>query len=563
VCVCVCVCVCVPAFSLTLPRFSLSSLLLCWFCLCSRFLINLPDEELESFDRLFFQLQEASWFYTDFYSDKMAHLPKLKFGNFAKMVFQHSPILSPHLQHFDKHFDRFRAYINAVPVCGAIILTPNLKKCLLVKGWGSGMASWTFPKGKINKQEHDYKCAVREVFEEIGFDISDKIDSNQFVEATISGKRMRLFIIRGVPANTVFETRTRKEISEIGFFPVSQLDNPQCGPKTYAVFPFVSRLRKWISTHGGKSEKGKSSKNANQQNHNTVEPQSRNQKQSKKQNKPTPVYHDGSTFGNSEKGWDVKEMFTANARLFGVQSTVPQEDTVLTAEEQVRFNAHLARLGLSNSSSSQASRRPAKKQPKPPRSQQQQSSQSKKSSHQKAPQQQQQQPKIHQPTYNDTSTFGSSETGWDPQAMFAANARLFGVQPTVQPENTILTSEEQTRYDAHLARLGLSHQSGQTHKSPQKTRKRGQKSSTSKSAAAASPQEARPQQQPRQPKHKQPVQQQPQQPQQQQRRRQKQPSQKQQQPQSGSDSGSPNNAFLKFKFDTASIMGTFSSGITV
>jgi hypothetical protein len=30
----------------------------------SRFFVNLPSEELSSFDRLFFHLQEASWFYS-------------------------------------------------------------------------------------------------------------------------------------------------------------------------------------------------------------------------------------------------------------------------------------------------------------------------------------------------------------------------------------------------------------------------------------------------------------------------------------------------------------------
>jgi hypothetical protein len=33
----------------------------------TRFILNLPDEELQSADRIFFQLEQSWWFYDDFY----------------------------------------------------------------------------------------------------------------------------------------------------------------------------------------------------------------------------------------------------------------------------------------------------------------------------------------------------------------------------------------------------------------------------------------------------------------------------------------------------------------
>jgi mRNA-decapping enzyme subunit 2 len=33
--------------------------------ICSRFLLNCPEEEYDSFERLFFQIEEAHWFYSD------------------------------------------------------------------------------------------------------------------------------------------------------------------------------------------------------------------------------------------------------------------------------------------------------------------------------------------------------------------------------------------------------------------------------------------------------------------------------------------------------------------
>lgn len=44
---------------------------------------------------------------------------------------------------------------------GAIILDPSMEKCLLVRGWRS-VDGWGFPTGKINKDEADDACAVRE-----------------------------------------------------------------------------------------------------------------------------------------------------------------------------------------------------------------------------------------------------------------------------------------------------------------------------------------------------------------------------------------------------------------
>lgn len=52
--------------------------------------------------------------------------------------------------------------VQGIPVVGAIMLSPGMDKCLLVRGWGPG-ASWGFPRGKVNEAEADAACAIREV----------------------------------------------------------------------------------------------------------------------------------------------------------------------------------------------------------------------------------------------------------------------------------------------------------------------------------------------------------------------------------------------------------------
>lgn len=47
---------------------------------------------------------------------------------------------------------------------------------LAVQGWKG--SRWTFPRGKLDEKETDHICAAREVYEEVGFDISPLIERN-------------------------------------------------------------------------------------------------------------------------------------------------------------------------------------------------------------------------------------------------------------------------------------------------------------------------------------------------------------------------------------------------
>ncbi len=80
-----------------------------------------------------------------------------------------------------------------------------------MQGYPSG-TSWTFPKGKLEEGETDKDAAVREVFEETGFDIRVLIQKSSFLDAVIHDSNARMYIIPGVPDNTHFEAKTRKEI---------------------------------------------------------------------------------------------------------------------------------------------------------------------------------------------------------------------------------------------------------------------------------------------------------------------------------------------------------------
>ncbi|KAL3472992.1 hypothetical protein BJX99DRAFT_249280 [Aspergillus californicus] len=232
--------------------------------LCVRFIINLPREELESVERICFQVEEAQWFYEDFIRPLDPALPSLSLKAFALRIFQHCPLMASWSRyHHMTAFSEFLAYKTRVPVRGAIMLNQEMDEVVLVKGWKKG-ANWSFPRGKINKDEKDLDCAIREVYEETGYDIREAglvqdDEDVKFIEITMREQHMRLYVFRGVPQDAYFEPRTRKEISKIEWWRLSDLptlkkskqyDQGQAAAnanKFYMVAPFLHPLKKWIA----------------------------------------------------------------------------------------------------------------------------------------------------------------------------------------------------------------------------------------------------------------------------------------------------------------------------
>ncbi|OLY82973.1 mRNA decapping complex subunit 2 [Smittium mucronatum] len=178
-----------------------------------RFIINVPEEELGSVERIFFQIEESHWFYEDFIVEQNPHLPSMSLKNFASCMLQHCPLLSKWSMNASEVYRSFLEYKFKVPV-------------LLVKGWSSS-SSWGFPQGKINKDESEFECAKREVLEEIGYDISAHASETLWIERKVTEHRTRLYYVVGIPESTVFKTKTRKEISEIKWHNIKDLIKPK------------------------------------------------------------------------------------------------------------------------------------------------------------------------------------------------------------------------------------------------------------------------------------------------------------------------------------------------
>jgi mRNA-decapping enzyme subunit 2 len=205
----------------------------------ARFLYNLPSNELEQPERLFFQIEQAHWFYEDFKADMYSHLPHFAtLKSFASKLFLHSALLSKSENKFQEFFSEFKQYKSKIPVYGCIMLNPPMTKMVLVCDYNG--KSWTFPRGKINENETEFACALREVLEETGFDASPHCREEDSLLSYNEGKQIKLFVACNVPESTVFNTQTRKEIADIAFHAIDAL------PKTYAVIPFLEKMKRWI-----------------------------------------------------------------------------------------------------------------------------------------------------------------------------------------------------------------------------------------------------------------------------------------------------------------------------
>ncbi|XP_011602546.1 m7GpppN-mRNA hydrolase [Takifugu rubripes] len=231
--------------------------------LCSRFILHIPSEERDNAIRVCFQIELAHWFYLDFCMQNTPGAPHCGIRDFAKAVFHHCPFLLPHGEDVQKVLEQWKEYKMGVPTYGAIILDESLEKVLLVQGY-LAKSGWGFPKGKVNEDEAPHDCAVREVLEETGFDIKNRICKDKFIEQKITDQLVRLYIIPGVSKDTKFIPKTRKEIRNIEWFSIEKLPchRNDMTPKSklglapnrfFMAIPFIRPLREWIGRMSGES----------------------------------------------------------------------------------------------------------------------------------------------------------------------------------------------------------------------------------------------------------------------------------------------------------------------
>ncbi|KAF8256597.1 Dcp2, box A domain-containing protein, partial [Lactarius quietus] len=169
------------------------------------FILNLPDAELASLERIWFQVEQVHWYYEDFIQEENQKFPTLPLKKFSEMFFQACPLLERWRGDHDGASDHFMRYKTRVPVCGAIMLNDSWDKVVLAKGWKSS-SGWGFLKGKINQNEPPHECTAREVCH-TSYCLGLRYRPQKCHRMEIKEQQISLFVVPGVPEDFPFETK--------------------------------------------------------------------------------------------------------------------------------------------------------------------------------------------------------------------------------------------------------------------------------------------------------------------------------------------------------------------
>jgi len=171
--------------------------------------------------KLLARVQKAYWFYIDHLQASDAANRNVKV---AFTFFVHQFVRLLNWQHKDVRPDvkAYWKYNTTLPRAGGILLNADQTKILLVRGYGG--KRWGFPVGKVREDEvvDISVCAVREVFEETGFQGVIQDTSRVF---TYQKKKApyTLFVFENVPEDYAFAPVTCKEIDEVRWFSFKDL----------------------------------------------------------------------------------------------------------------------------------------------------------------------------------------------------------------------------------------------------------------------------------------------------------------------------------------------------
>lgn len=233
-----------------------------------RYFINVPDEDISTPARLMFVLEEAFWFYYDYlcaFSQTKNYASNFK--KFLVLVVKYCPQITYFAKasqanskddknkgwterDIDDALTQFREYKSTIPVRGCCILNEQLDSILLVQDATS--KTWSFPRGKIGKDEDDVKCAIRECFEETGLDLAENIRPDKYMNTNMQGKQIRIYFCTDVAMNVVekFKPMSTYEIKDMKWFSVKslkKLHGTKSKRHTFLVNALIFKISKFVN----------------------------------------------------------------------------------------------------------------------------------------------------------------------------------------------------------------------------------------------------------------------------------------------------------------------------
>lgn len=169
--------------------------------------------------KCFWQLEKMYWYYLD--STKLKNTPsKLDMKVFLNEIQPYLLALLPTGINLDEEFEKWQESRKSIPRCKVILLDAAMENMVLTKGVFNEFL--IFPGGKVEDTDQSLvETAIRECYEEVGLDITDKINPNLYFDLHQFGIKNRYFLVPNVDKNTYFLPTVNNEVEYVKWFPVA------------------------------------------------------------------------------------------------------------------------------------------------------------------------------------------------------------------------------------------------------------------------------------------------------------------------------------------------------
>ena len=173
--------------------------------------------------KCFWQLEKMYWYYLD--TIKSSQVPsRNNMKIFLDQIKDYLKCMLPTGLDLDAEYKKWCESRKTIPRCKVILMDHEMKHVVLTKGKFNEYVM--FPGGKVEQTDKDLtETAIRETYEEIGVDITNKIIPGLYFDFHQYGVKNRYFVVPNIDRSTFMHPNVAHEIEYIKWFPLKDIPN--------------------------------------------------------------------------------------------------------------------------------------------------------------------------------------------------------------------------------------------------------------------------------------------------------------------------------------------------
>ena len=221
-----------------------------------RFILNAPEESFSNPEDFCLLLENAFYYCCDriiSISARFNSKESTQFEALCEALFSQIPQLAPLNVYSKQLFCTHRLHTRRANTAGCICYNKELTHVLVVHQYADSNL-YSFPKGKMCKDESYVEAAIRETLEETGIDVSERIDETQYMIGKRKNKSdVKMFnVVLDKSLSDNFESPSPLEVSRIRLIKITEIPSKfqkkglQPDPLTIMLKP---QIIKWANAH--------------------------------------------------------------------------------------------------------------------------------------------------------------------------------------------------------------------------------------------------------------------------------------------------------------------------